>query len=223
MNITKILQRVQDAEHAAHRHPGDVQILAVSKGQSAEELSKAFDAGLRHFGESYWQEASQKIQTLSNLPICWHFIGPLQSNKSRLIASHFSWVHSLSRSKIATLLNEGRPPSLPSLNVCLQVNLDDEITKSGITPESLTTLASDVLKCPRLNLRGLMVIPKPSSDEQQQYLSFLRATHLLAQLNLQLNLSLDTLSMGMSDDLEAAIRAGSTMVRIGRAIFGART
>jgi pyridoxal phosphate enzyme (YggS family) len=221
--IIQVTQRINKATAAYHRSQGEVQLLAVSKGRSSEEIKQAYAAGLSDFGESYLQEALIKIKTLTTLPICWHFIGPIQSNKSHSIANNFSWVHSVCRHKIAQQLNDARPTSMARLNICLQINFDDEDTKAGIEPHNAAELASSILQLPRLHLRGLMVIPKPQTDEQQQYLSFLRLTQLLHALNQQLNLSMDTLSMGMSNDLQAAIRAGSTMVRIGTAIFGDRT
>lgn len=226
MTIAKQVHTIQqiiiDAAKSCQRSPEDIQLLAVSKGQPVEAIQAAFEAGLCNFGENYLQEAQIKIQALKALPLCWHFIGPIQSNKTQALAQNFSWVHSVSREKIAQLLAQYRPENLPALNLCLQVNLDDEPTKSGINPQQLAKLALVVSQLPRLRLRGLMAIPKPESGEQQQYDSFLRLTNLLHRLNKELNLSMDTLSMGMSDDLVAAIRAGSTMVRIGRAIFGER-
>lgn len=221
--INYIKQRIQRAETSCHRSHGQVQLLAVSKGHSSAEIKEAFAAGLTDFGESYLQEAANKIHALNELPLCWHFIGPIQSNKAASIAHQFSWVHSVSRQKIAQQLNDARPSSLPSLNICLQVNLDGEETKAGIDPDHVAELATSVLQCPRLQLRGLMLIPKPQLDQQQQYQSFLRLTELQQLLNQQLNISMDTLSMGMSNDMEAAIRAGSTVVRVGTAIFGERS
>ncbi|WED42348.1 YggS family pyridoxal phosphate-dependent enzyme [Legionella cardiaca] len=205
-----------------HRNPQEIQLLAVSKSHPVQAIQEAYQAGLRHFGENHFQEALQKIQTLETLNICWHFIGPIQSNKAKGIAQHFSWVHSLSREDIASLLNKHRPNHLPPVNVCIQINLDHEESKSGINPEHAQELAALIVKLPRLKLRGLMTIPKPQYHEQQQYESLLRLKNLLNMLNKTMNLSMDTLSMGMSDDLIAAIRAGSTIVRIGQALFGKR-
>jgi len=201
------------------RAPDSTQLLAVSKKRSVHAIQEAFDAGLRHFGESYWQEARDKIQALQALPICWHFIGPLQHNKAKYIAKNFSWVHSLCREDIAKALNHARPEALPPLNVCLQVNLDNEPTKSGVTLNELEALARTILTYPRLRLRGLMVIPKPCADEKTSYEQFLSFAHELDALNKRLNITLDTLSMGMSHDFKAAIRAGSTWIRVGRGIF----
>jgi len=216
---TAILQ----AELASNRPAGDVQLLAVSKKQPIAAIEQAYSAGQRAFGESYVQEALLKIKSLAALPIHWHFIGPIQSNKTNVIAEHFAWVHSVCRQKIAQQLHDARPNHLPALNICLQVNLDDEPSKSGLAVELIAELARYVLQLPRLHLRGLMIIPKLQDDPQQQYLAFLRLTHLLHALNQQLNINMDTLSMGMSDDMQAAIRAGSTIVRIGTAIFGVRS
>lgn len=194
----------------------------MSKGHYCTEIEQAYAAGLRDFGESYLQEALTKIQTLNSSSICWHFIGPIQSNKTLGIAQHFSWVHSVCREKIAQQLNDARPSSKPPLNICIQINFDEEKSKSGANIVDVVRLASYVLRLPHLRLRGLMLIPKPQTDEQLQYQSFLRLKQLLNELNQQLNIKMDTLSMGMSNDFKAAIRAGSTIVRIGTAIFGAR-
>ena len=220
--IHYLTQLIAQEECFCHRDPGSVKLLAVSKGHSSSEIEHAFEAGLSDFGESYLQEALIKINTLSELPLCWHFIGPIQSNKTDAIAHHFSWVHSVSRSKIAQRLNDARSASMQKLNICLQINMDKEDTKSGIPPEEAETLARYVLQLPQLDLRGLMMIPKPQPNDQEQYESFLRLAHLLHSLNQSLNISMDTLSMGMSHDFKSAIRAGSTMVRIGTAIFGDR-
>ena len=220
--INHIQQHILDVERLYHRHQDDVTLLAVSKGQTPIAIEEACTAGIRNFGENYLQESMIKIKTLSALPIQWHFIGPIQSNKTKEIAHHFSWVHSISRNKIAQQLNDSRPTSLPPLNVCLQVNLDDEKTKAGVNIDALKELASYVLQLPRIKLCGLMLLPKYEENEEAAYLSFLRLGEVLHQLNQQLNLSMSTLSMGMSHDFEAAIRAGSTIVRIGTAIFGER-
>jgi pyridoxal phosphate enzyme (YggS family) len=199
-----------------------VLLIAVSKNHSYDAIKDVYAQGIHDFAESYLQEAQTKIAQLSNLPITWHFIGPIQSNKTRSIAESFSWVHSVSRLKIAQLLNDARPESLPPLNVCLQINLDDEETKSGLPATDAAELANKIQTLPRLALRGLMAIPKPLSNEDEQYHSFLRLTTLRDELNQALSLTMDTLSMGMSDDFLAAVRAGSTMVRIGTGIFGKR-
>ena len=220
--IKNIQQRINDAAYECHRTPQSIALLAVSKGHSYLDIEQAYAAGLHDFGENYLQEALPKIKMLEALPITWHFIGPIQSNKTKGIAHHFSWVHSVSRSTIAERLNAERALTRPPLNICLQVNLDDEDNKAGATPNELPGLITTVLQLPQLRLRGLMIIPKLNHDPEEQYLSFLRVTHLLQALNHTHNMTMDTLSMGMSDSLKPAIRAGSTIVRIGTALFGAR-
>jgi pyridoxal phosphate enzyme (YggS family) len=225
MDIAQRIQEVKlsilQAETIAQRTPGTVKLLAVSKWQGIDKIQQAYQAGLSAFGESYLQEAETKIKALSSLSIEWHFIGPIQSNKTKKIACNFSWVHSVCRKKIADQLHEFRPISSPPLNICLQVNLDVK-KEAGVMPEALLDLAAYVLTLPRLRLRGLMVIPSQFNHEEEQYREFLKVNAMLTNLNDKLGLTLDTLSMGMSDDIQAAIRAGSTMVRIGRAIFGER-
>lgn len=221
-NLNHIKQLIKQAELASGRMPDDVLLLAVSKQQSIHAISEAFHLGAQHFGESYYQEALYKINALKDLPLCWHFIGPIQSNKTKGIASHFSWVHSVNRQKIAVLLNEHRPNNLAPLNVCIQVNLVDEESKSGITPAAASELAAAISQLPQLRLRGLMTIPPPQKDQQKQYDLFMQLNQLLHALNQQLGLAMDTLSMGMSDDLVPAIKAGATIIRVGRAIFGER-
>lgn len=220
--IVQVQQQILQLERTWHRPSGSVRLLAVSKGHTADNIRQAYADGLHEFGENYLQEALEKIKSLADLPVCWHFIGSIQSNKAQAIASHFSWVHSVSSIKIARALNDKRPHHLPPLNVCIQVNIDNEETKSGIQPEQATELAMEITRLPRLCLRGLMVIPKPSDDESQQYHTYLSVSELLTKANNRLKLSLDTLSMGMSHDLSPAIHAGSTMVRVGTAIFGER-
>lgn len=198
-----------------------VELLAVSKTFPAEFVRKAFAAGQTSFGESYVQEALAKIAALRDLPLEWHFIGPLQSNKTRQVAENFAWVHSVERAKIAERLSAARPAELPPLQVCLQVNVSGEASKSGVAPEEVAALAAHVQALPRLKLRGLMAIPAPTDDVALQHQQFRMVRELLAQLN-HLNFRLDTLSMGMSDDMEAAIAEGATIVRVGSAIFGAR-
>ncbi len=206
-------------EHAYRRPSGAVTLLAISKAQDSTCVQRAFDAGLVHFGESYLQEALVKIKELAHLPICWHFVGRIQRNKAAAIAQHFSWVHGVSQISTAQSLSDARPEGLGPLNICIQINLDNEPTKSGVSPDALPELVAGIIHLPRLRLQGFMVIPKPRLNEDEQYLSFLRATTLLHAINTQFGLTLSTLSMGMSDDYPAAIRAGSTMVRLGRAIF----
>ncbi|MEE4144155.1 MAG: YggS family pyridoxal phosphate-dependent enzyme [Halieaceae bacterium] len=219
--IANLRQRVRLAAEKSQRAPEDIEILAVSKTQPAAAIRAAWRGGLTQFGESYLQEALAKIAELQDLPLTWHFIGPIQSNKTRAIAEHFAWVHSVDRSKIAQRLNEHRPAGLPPLQVCLQVNISAEQSKSGVSPEALPGLARELLLLPRLQLRGLMAIPAPTGDPARQRAAFAQLRLALEQLQ-SLAPGLDTLSMGMSDDLEAAIAEGSTMVRVGSGIFGPR-
>lgn len=221
-NLNHMQQLIKQAELDSSRIADDVLLLAVSKQQSIHAITDAFKLGVTHFGESYYQEAQYKINALKDLAICWHFIGPIQSNKTKGIASHFSWVHSVNRQKIALLLNEHRARHLEPLNVCIQVNLVDEESKSGITPTEASELAAAISQLPHLRLRGLMTIPPPQQDQQKQYDLFMQLNQLLHTLNQQLGLTMDTLSMGMSDDLVPAIKAGATIIRVGRAIFGER-
>lgn len=217
--------RVQIATAAEHakRQPQSINLLAVSKTRQADELRQAWSAGQRDFGENYLQEALDKIDALSDLDICWHFIGPIQSNKTRPIAENFSWVHSVDRFKVAQRLNDQRPASLPPLNICLQVNISEEASKSGVLPAELTALATEVASLPNIRLRGLMAIPASDADPQRQRAPFAQLNVLLHGLQQQLpNTPLDTLSMGMSGDMEAAILEGATIVRIGTALFGPR-
>lgn len=220
-NFDQVCSRINAAEKAVGRIPGIVQLLAVSKTRSANEIRKAVSAGVRHIGENYLQEALDKQAELSDTDIVWHFIGPLQSNKTQAIANHFDWVHSIDRLKIARRLSAQRNEEQAPLNVCLQVNISNETSKSGVTLDGLTALAQQVAALPRLKLRGLMAIPSPQQSATELAADFQRMQRSLETLN-QAGLSLDTLSMGMSGDLEAAIAAGSTMVRVGTAIFGPR-
>lgn len=217
-NISTLAERIHSAAQAVQRDPASVGLLAVSKTKPASDLREAYDAGLRDFGENYLQEALGKQAELSDLPLIWHFIGPIQSNKTRAIAEHFAWVHSVDRLKIAQRLSEQRPPELPPLNICIQVNVSGEASKSGCSAEDLPALAQAISVLPNLKLRGLMAIPEPTDDRDEQNASLAAVSTLQAQLGLPL----DTLSMGMSHDLEAAIAQGATWVRIGTALFGAR-
>lgn len=217
-NIAKVRTRIREAAQACGRDPQTVGLLAVSKTKPAAAVREAHACGQHDFGENYLQEALNKQVELSDLPLTWHFIGPIQSNKTRPIAEHFAWVHSVDRLKIAQRLSEQRPTQMPPLNICLQVNVSGEASKSGCTPDELPALAEAVSQLPNLRLRGLMTIPEPTSDVAQQHAACAR----LRQLRDDLNLELDVLSMGMSDDLEAAIAEGATWVRIGTALFGAR-
>lgn len=218
----QVHDRIHQAEQACQRN-GLVQLLAVSKTKPATLVRAAWQLGQRHFGESYLQEALGKIHDLADLnDIHWHFIGPVQSNKTRDISSHFDWVHSVDRLKVAERLNEQRPDALPPLNTCLQVNISGEATKSGISVQELPALVQSVMALPRLKLRGLMVIPAPELDPARQRAPFRLLAETLKDLNGAFDLSMDTLSMGMTDDLEAAVQEGATIVRIGTALFGAR-
>ena len=222
-NLQEVKRRISGAALAAGRPPAAVRLLAVSKTFGADAVRQAHAAGQCAFGENYVQEALDKIAVLADLRpgIEWHLIGPLQSNKTRAVAEAFDWVHSVDRLKIAQRLSDQRPPQLPPLNVCLQVNVSGEASKSGLVPQEVAQVATAVAALPRLRLRGLMSIPEPAQGLQAQQAPH-RALRLLLQDLNQGGLALDTLSMGMSDDLEAAVAEGSTMVRVGTAIFGAR-
>ena len=218
----QVFDQIHRAEQSCQR-AGEVQLLAVSKTRPAEVVREAYDLGQRHFGENYLQEALEKVHALASLPgISWHFIGPIQSNKTRDIASHFHWVHSIDRLKIAKRLSDQRPEDLPPLNVCIQVNISQEESKSGATLDQLPLLAQEIATLPRLRLRGLMAIPAPAKTPELQRQPFAALAKAKEALNQEFSLEMDTLSMGMTDDLEAAITEGATMVRIGTALFGAR-
>ena len=220
-NIARVRAQIQAACLAAERAPNTVHLLAVSKTWGADAVRQAHAAGQTAFGENYIQEAVDKITNLRDLPLQWHCIGPIQSNKTRLVAEHFDWVHSVDRLKIAQRLSEQRPAELPPLQVCIQVNVDGGDNKSGVSPQELPALAQAVAALPRLQLRGLMTIPDPAETPAQMRAVHARAHALFEALRLQ-GLPLDTLSMGMSADMAAAIAEGSTMVRVGTAIFGQR-
>ncbi|RDS93001.1 YggS family pyridoxal phosphate-dependent enzyme [Pseudomonas fluorescens] len=217
-NIGQVSQRIRAAADAVQRDANSIHLLAVSKTKPAQALREAYAAGMRDFGENYLQEALGKQAELTDLPLSWHFIGPIQSNKTRAIAENFAWVHSVDRLKIAQRLSEQRPADLPPLNICIQVNVSGEASKSGCTPADLPALANAISALPRLKLRGLMAIPEPTDDRAEQDAAFAS----VRDLQNSLNLPLDTLSMGMSHDLESAIAQGATWVRIGTALFGAR-
>lgn len=223
--IQSRLGAVHDRIHAACLASGravdTVSLLAVSKTFGPDAVQAAHQAGQTAFGENYIQEAVQKILALRHLPLQWHCIGPVQSNKSRLVAEHFDWVHTVDRLKLAQRLSEQRPTNLAPLQVCIQVNVDAGQTKSGVRPEQALALAQALAALPRLRLRGLMCIPEPAPDFVASCAVFERTRALFDALNAE-GLGLDTLSMGMSADLEAAIASGSTMVRVGSAIFGQR-
>jgi len=217
-NIAQVEARIRAAAEAVQRDVTSIHVLAVSKTKPAAALREAYAAGIRDFGENYLQEARAKQVELTDLPLSWHFIGPIQSNKTREIAEHFAWVHSVDRLKIAQRLSEQRPADLPPLNICIQVNVSGEASKSGCTPEDLPALAAAIQALPRLTLRGLMAIPEPTEVRAEQDAAFAK----VRSLQQSLNMGLDTLSMGMSHDLESAIAQGATWVRIGTALFGAR-
>jgi pyridoxal phosphate enzyme (YggS family) len=218
-NISEVRARIASAAKSADRDPKQVTLLAVSKTQPASAIRAAFNAGLSQFGENYVQEALVKMVELQELPIEWHFIGPLQSNKTRAVAEHFDWVHSVDRLKIAQRLSDQRPQELPPLQVCLQVNISGEDSKSGASPEEALALALAMQALPRLTLRGLMAIPAAQSDDPAKPFASLAA--LMATLSKEIP-QLDTLSMGMSADLAPAISQGATIVRVGTDLFGAR-
>ncbi len=220
-NLQATRKAIEQATKAAHRNVTEVRLLAVSKTFPAAAVREAYQAGQTAFGENYLQEALDKMAALRDLPLEWHFIGPIQSNKTRAIAENFAWVHSVDRLKIAERLSAQRPPLFPPLNVCLQVNVSGEESKSGVTPDEVGLLAQKVACLPRIRLRGLMTIPSPSTDETAQRIPFAQMQALLKQLNSGGG-ALDTLSMGMSHDFPAAILEGATIVRIGTAIFGTR-
>ncbi len=220
-NLQAVNAAISEAALSAGRTADEISLLAVSKTFPADALREAFQAGQRRFAESYLQEALVKIAALQGLAIEWHFIGPIQGNKTRQIAENFAWVHSVDRLKIAERLSVQRPAHLPPLQLCLQVNVSHEASKSGVSPEGLSDLARAVAVLPGLHLRGLMAIPAPSDEIAVQRASFARLNELYRELNLQ-GFQLDTLSMGMSQDFSSAIAEGATMVRIGSAIFGKR-
>jgi len=216
-----VLDTIKCAVNKAHRSHKSVQLLAVSKTWPADDLRKTAEMGQRCFGENYLQEALTKITALSDLDLEWHFIGPIQSNKTKDIAAHFDWVQSIDRIKIAKRLSDQRPENLAKLNICIQVNIDDEASKSGVNSAEVLNLAEQISQLDNIELRGLMIIPQKTDDMQKQQTSFHKAQVLFLQLS-NLYPSVDTLSMGMSGDMEAAIAEGSTMVRIGTALFGKR-
>jgi pyridoxal phosphate enzyme (YggS family) len=220
-NLQNVHERIAAACAAARRPVTDVTLLAVSKTFGPEAVREAYECGQRAFGENYLQEGVEKMALLPDLPLEWHCIGPIQSNKTRLVAAHFDWAHTIDRLKIAERLSQQRTPQQPALQVCIQVNVDGGPSKSGVAPGEALTLAREVGRLPRLRLRGLMTLPEPYEDFEAQKAVHLRAKALFDEMNAA-GLGLDTLSMGMTADLEAAIHAGSTMVRVGTAIFGGR-
>lgn len=219
--LDAVREQIATTARRCGRQSGDVSLLAVSKTKPASAIRIAHRHGQRCFGESYVQEALAKQQELAGLDIEWHFIGPIQSNKTRDIAAHFDWVHSVERGKIATRLNAQRPVGMPPLNVLLQINVSGESTKSGVAPADARALAHEIALLPNLRLRGLMTVPAPCDDPVAQREPFRQLRELMADLNAD-GLVLDTLSMGMTHDLDAAVAEGATIVRVGTAIFGAR-
>jgi pyridoxal phosphate enzyme (YggS family) len=219
--LQAITARISAAAAAAGRALEDIQLVAVSKTFPPECIRAAFACGQRAFGESYVQEALEKINDLNDLPLEWHFIGPIQSNKTRAIAETFQWVHSVDRLRVAQRLSDARPALLPPLQVCLQVNISGEASKSGVASAEVALLAEQVSHLSNVRLRGLMTVPRPTDDQEAQRAAFRSMRELLDSLRAR-GIALDTLSMGMSDDLEAAIQEGATIIRVGRAIFGER-
>jgi pyridoxal phosphate enzyme (YggS family) len=216
-----VRSRLDQAAARCGRNPADIRLVAVSKQHPAEAVRLLADAGQRDFGENYLQEALPKLEALKDLPLTWHYIGQIQSNKTRPIAEHFAWVHTVDRLRIAERLNEQRPHYAAAINVCIQVKLADEPGKAGVSLEEVASLAHAINKLPKLSLRGLMCIPPPAATVTEQRSYFATLARTLVELNSR-GLSLDTLSMGMSDDAEAAIAQGATIVRVGTAIFGER-
>ncbi len=223
--LTHIKQQIQNAAEQSDRKTDEIRLLAVSKTKPNDAIFEAYQAGQLAFGENYVQEGVDKIQYFEaqNIQLEWHFIGPLQSNKTRLVAEHFDWMQTLERAKIADRLNEQRPQEKPPLNVLIQINISDEASKSGIAPPDMLPLAEHICQLPHLRLRGLMAIPAPTNVLTEQQDAFTQMARLFDKLKAAFpNQQIDTLSMGMTDDMQSAIQCGSTMVRIGTAIFGAR-
>ncbi len=220
-NLTQIQHNISEFCEKYHRKPEEVQLLAVSKTKSADDIRQAFHAGQSRFGENYVQESLKKIHDLNDLNIEWHFIGAIQSNKTRELAEHFHWIHSVDRLKIAHRLSQQRPNNLPPLNICLQVNISNETSKSGFKLEDIGAAVDKIISLPNINLRGLMAIPAKANSFEAQRSAFAQMRSALEQIQIK-HPDIDTLSMGMSDDMQAAIAEGSTMVRIGTAIFGQR-
>lgn len=220
-NLTQVRYQLSSAAEKHHQNPNEITLLAVSKTRPAADIQAAYEEGQRHFGENYLQESLDKINALQELDICWHFIGPLQSNKTRAVAENFDWMHTVDRFKIAQRLSDQRPEDMPPLNICVQVNISREASKSGCQPEDVAALVKQMSDLPNIIVRGLMAIPKASQDISEQRKVFAQMKSLQLELNTQ-HPQLDTLSMGMSGDMEAAIAEGATIVRIGTAIFGQR-
>ncbi len=220
-NLTDIHDQIEQSASQFGRDTGTISLLAVGKKKPPSDLRDAYEGGQRDFGENYLQEAQAKMLELADLDIVWHFIGPVQSNKTRALAESFDWVHCVDRLKIAQRLSSQRPDSMPPLNICIQVNIDLEKSKSGVAPDDIIALAEDIYKLPRIRLRGLMAIPAQRADFESQREPFAKLNQLLRDMQ-QRGMECDTLSMGMSHDMPAAIAEGSTLVRIGTAIFGER-
>lgn len=221
-NILHVQQRIETAAMNASREKSDIRLLAVSKTRTAQEIVAAYQSGQTAFGENYVTEAIKKVETLSDYPLEWHYIGGIQSNKTRLIATHFSWVHTITSLKHAKRLNEQRPAELPPLNICIQVNISHEQSKGGVVEDAVLPLAREIAQFERLKLRGLMALPAPTGEFEKQRKNFSILRKLSEKLQSE-GIELDTLSMGMTADMEAAIAEGATIVRIGTAIFGPRT
>jgi len=221
VHVNHVRSRILIAARDAGRDPNSVELIAVSKTQGAESCRAMAMAGVTEFGENYLQEAQDKITALADLKLNWHFIGKLQSNKTRIVAQHFAWVHTVDRLTVARRLSEQRPFHAPPLNLCIQVLLVPEATKAGVEPEAVANLAASITELPRVRLRGLMCLPPPAPEATTQRAVFSRLRRLLESLNLQ-GFKLDALSMGMSQDFEAAIAEGATHIRLGTALFGAR-
>lgn len=219
--LSQIRNDISSAEKEFHRNDGSVSLLAVSKTRSVDEIMTAFNGGQRHFGENYCQEAAEKIDLIKETDIIWHFIGPVQSNKTKFIASHFDWVHTVDRVKIARRLDEARPENVPALNICVQINISGEASKSGISLDEAEDFIKELEQFKRLKVRGLMSLPAPTDDFEEQRAAFSTLNAKLLDLN-QNRPELDTLSIGTSQDMLAAIAEGATIVRIGTAIFGPR-
>jgi PLP dependent protein len=219
--LIRVRQSLRAAEKKYQRAENSVKLLAVSKTRSVAEILQAIEQGQYDFGENYLQEAKSKLSTLQDESICWHFIGPLQSNKARIVAENFGWIHSVDRNKIAQRLSDLRPLHLPALNVCIQLNISEEATKSGTSTDELITLAKKISSLPRIKLRGLMALPAPTNDFSEQREGFRHLRKIYNELQ-NAGFDIDTLSMGTTNDMEAAVAEGSTIVRIGTALFGPR-